>query len=180
MRLDPGFDYGFIISAPGYKPMGFNYPVTLGYVTHVNINLDPVVPPQELRDSTVTPKLRAGMELDHGFISDAITHRPIAHVEVRLKQSGAAATTNSRGYFQMMTPAQDLSKLRRAEDYPPSDTLTADATGYKTYILTGLWHDPRSWRTINIELTPGTGVVREDDTPVPLMPQESLRKRPAP
>ena len=180
VRLEPGFDYGFVISAPGYKPMSFHYPITSGSIAHLNINLDPVVLPRELRESTVNPKLRTGLELDHGYVSDALTHRPIAHVEVRLQQSGAAATTNSRGYFQMMAPAHDTSKLRRAEEYPPLDSLTASATGYKTYILTGLLHDPRSWRRFTIELTPGTGVVREDDTPVPLMPRESLRKRPAP
>ena len=120
------------------------------------------------------------MELDHGFVTDALTHRPIAHAQVSLQKSGAAATTNSRGYFQLMAPAQSTSHLRSAEEFPPSDTLTASAPGYKTYILTGFWHDSQSWRVINIELTPGTGVTHHDTTPAPLMPPGSLPKnRPA-
>ncbi len=170
LQLSPG-QYALEFSAPGYKPARMHYPVTLGVVVPLNVNLDPVVPPQELRKSTVDAELRKGMELDHGYVSDALTHLPIAGVEVKLKQSGVAATTNSRGYFKMMAPAQDTSKLSSAKDIPPSDTLTASAPGYKTYILTGVWHNPDNGMRINIELTPGTGTTHEDITPVPLMPR---------
>ena len=178
LKLSPG-EYVFEISASGYRPMRGHETVTLSSMPSLNVNLDPLVPPKELRDATVAAELRKGMELDHGFVTDALTHRPIAHVELSLQQSGAAATTNSRGYFQLMAPAQDTSQLRDANEFPPSDTLTASAPGYKTYILTGLWHDPESWRRINIELTPGTGTTHEDDTPRPLMPPSSLPKGPS-
>jgi len=179
LQLSPG-GYAFEISAPGYKPMRTHYPVTLGSVVPLNVNLDRVVPPEELRETTVDSELRKGMELDHGFVTDALTHRPIAHAQVRLQQSGAAATTNSRGCFQMMAPAQSTSHLRSAKEFPPLDTLIASAPGYKTYILTGLLHVPRSWTVTRIELTPGTGVTHHDTTPAPLMPPGSLPKnRPA-
>jgi len=177
LQLSPG-EYAFEISAPGYKLMRTHFGATSGSLASDSIHLDPVVPPEELRESTVDSELREGMELDHGFVTDALTHRPIAHVEVRLQLSGAAATTNSRGYFQLMAPAQSTSHLRSAEEFPTSDTLTASAPGYKTYILTGFWHDSQSWRVINIELTPGTGVTREDITPRALMPPASLKSLP--
>jgi hypothetical protein len=179
LRLSPG-EYVFEISASGYKSMRGHYAVTLGSMPTLNVHLDPLVPPEELREAAVAGELRKGMELDHGFVTDALTHRPIAHVEIRLQQSGAAAVTNSRGYFEMMAPAQDTSHLRDAEEFPPSDTLTASAPGYKAYILTGLWHDPQSWKRINIELTPGTGTTHEDTTPRALMPPGSLPKEPPP
>jgi hypothetical protein len=175
LQLSPG-QYAFEISAPGYKPMRTYYGATSGSVADLNIDLDPVVPPEELRKTTVDGELREGMELDHGFVTDALTHRPIAHVEVRLQQSGAAATTNSRGYFQLMAPAQDTSKLRSAEEFPPLDTLTTSAPGYKTNILTGILHVPQGWAVDNIKLTPGTGTTREDVTPVPLMRPGSMPK----
>ena len=164
LQLFPG-QYAFEFSAPGYKPMRLHYGVTLGLTVPLNVNLAPVVQPEELRKSTVAGELRAGMELDHGFVSDALTHLPIAEVEVKLKQSGVAATTNSRGYFKMLAPAQDTSKLRNPKKFPP-------------YILSGLWHNPHNWAVINIELTPGKGTTREDTTPVPLMPPASLRSLP--
>ena len=95
LQLSPG-QYGLEISAPGYKPARTYYSVPLASVVSLNVNLDPPVPPQELRESTVDAELREGMELDHGFATDALTHRPIAHAEVKLEQSGAVATTNSR------------------------------------------------------------------------------------
>lgn len=174
LQLSPG-QYALEFSAPGYKPMRGHYSAPLGSMTRLNVVLDPVVPPKELRNSTVDAELRKGMELDHGFVSDALTHLPIANVEVRLKQSGATATTNSRGYFKMMAPAQDLSKLTSPSEFPPPDTLTASAPGYKTYILTGVWHNPDSWARVKIQLTLGTGTTHEDATPVPLMPPATVR-----
>lgn len=180
LQLSPG-DYALEISAPGYKPMRIHYPVTLGSVVPMNVNLDPVVPPEELRESTVDAELRDGMELDHGFVTDALTHRPIVHAEVKLQLSGAATTTNTRGYFQLMAPAQSTSNLNSIEEFPPSDTLTASAPGYKTYLITGFWHDSQSWRRMNIQLTPGTGTTREDITPGALRPRSSLpENQPAP
>lgn len=182
LQLSPG-QYALEFSAPGYKPMRGHYSAPLGSMTRLNVVLDPVVPPKELRRSTVEAELRKGMELDHGFVSNALTHLPIADVQVRLKQSGLATTTNSRGYFKMLAPAQDTSKLRSPKEFPPSDRLTASAPGYKTYILTGLWHNPHNWAVINIELTPGTGTTHEDTTPAALTPRSlsSLPKqRPVP
>jgi hypothetical protein len=170
LRLSPG-EYAFEISASGYKPARTYDSVGLGPVFRSNVVLDPIVQPEELRETKVAGELRKGMELDHGFVSDALTHRPIAQAELKLQQSGATATANSRGYFQFLAPAQDTSKSRSAEEFPPSDTLTASAPGYKTYILTGLWHDPESWRVINIELRPGTGVMHEDAIPGALLPR---------
>jgi hypothetical protein len=178
LQLPPG-EYALEIAVPGYNPMRTYDSVASGSVVSDNINLDPVVPAEEFRDSAVNPELGEGMELDHGFVSDALTHRPIAHVELKLEQSGAAATTNSRGYFQMMAPAQDTSKLRSAEEYPPLDTLTALAPGYKTYVMTGILHVPKGWSRFRIDLTPGTGITREDETPVPLMPAGSQPKNQA-
>jgi len=175
LQLSPG-EYAFEISAPAYKSARTYNSVVLGLAFRANIVLDPMVQPEELRESTVAGKLRKGMELDHGFVADAVTHRPIAHVDVKLQLSGAAATTNSRGYFELMAPAQDTSRLRDAKEFPPADTLTASAPGYKTYIVSGLWHDPQSWRVINIELSPGTGVTNEDITPGALSPRSSASK----
>lgn len=172
LQLSPG-GYAFEISAPAYTSVRTYYSVVLGSVLRANIVLEPIVQPEELREATVAGELRKGMELDHGFVADATTHRPLAHVEVRLQQSGAAATTNSRGYFQLMAPAQDTSHLRDAKEFPASDTLTASASGYKTYIVTGLWHDPQSWRVIKIQLTPGTGITNEEVTPEALLPRSS-------
>jgi len=172
LQLPPG-EYAFEYSASGYKSMRGNDGVTSGAVVPLNVVLDPVLPPEELRKSTVDTLLRKGMELDHGFVSDALTHRPIAHAWVRLEQSGAAATTNSRGYFQLMAPAQDTSKLNSAQEFPPLDTQIVTAPGYKTYVLTGILHVPQSWTVDNIELTPGRGTTREDVTPVPLRPRGS-------
>lgn len=180
LQLSPG-RYAFEISAPGYKPARTHDSVTLGSVFRTNIVLEPIVQPEELRETTVAGELRAGMELVHGFVSDALTHRPIAHAEVKLQLSGAATTTNTRGYFQLMAPAQSTSNLNSIEEFPPSDTLTASAPGYKTYLITGFWHDSQSWRRMNIQLTPGTGTTREDITPGALRPRSSLpENQPAP
>jgi Stage II sporulation protein len=178
LQLSPG-EYVFEFSASGYKPMRGHYTVT-GSMSPLNVHLDPLVPPEALRETRVTGELRRGMELVHGFVTDGLTHRPIAGAQVKLQQSGAAATTNFRGYFQFMASAQPTSDLRSAKEFPPLDTLTVTAPGYETYTLTGVFHAPRSWRVVNIQLRPGTGVVYHDSTPVPLMPSESLPDLAAP
>src|SRR5215831_17875244 len=98
-------EYAFEISAHEYHPMRTHFGVAPGSVTRANINLDPVNPPQELREDIVASELRDGFELLHGYTGDAVTHRPVPGVHLRLKESGASATSDVRGYFQLYVVA---------------------------------------------------------------------------
>ena len=167
-------EYAFEISAPGYQPMRTHFGVASGSVTRANINLDPVSPPQELREDIVASELRDGLELVHGYIGDAVTHRPVAGVHLRLKESGASATSDARGYFQLYVGAVSTADASGPEDFPATDTLTATASGYKAYTLSGLLHVPGSDSVIRIAMTPGIGSSSQQTDHKPLMPPSSV------
>lgn len=178
-ELSPG-EYVFEISAPGYKSMRSHIGVVQDAVAPADINLDPISPPEELREDAVNSELRSGLELVQGYISDSVTHRPIAGVEIRLKQSGATAVTNAEGYFQLYADAISTADASSAEEFPELDTLTATAPGYKVHTLSGLLHVPESSKVIRIALIRGTGVSHADDTPRPLRPPGSVPDVPPP
>jgi hypothetical protein len=178
-QLSPG-EYVFEISAPGYQTTRTHFDVESGSVIRPNINLDPVSPPPELRENVVASELRDGLDLVHGYVVDKLTHSPMANVQVTLSQSGAGATTNARGYFQIYVGAVSTADLSRPEDFPALDTLTAAATGHKSYILSGLLHVPGSALVTRIEMTPGTGTTREQIDHPALMTPGSLPDVPPP
>ena len=177
-QLSPG-EYVFEISAPGYQPMRTHFDIA-GSTVHANINLDPLSPPQELRDDMVAPKLRDEFELVHGYIVDAITRRPLAGVQLHLQESGATATSDSRGYFLLYSGAASTVDASKPEDIPATDTLTAIASAYKVYTLTGLLHVPGSDSVIRIAMIPGFGSSREHMDHRPLLPSGALPDMPRP
>jgi hypothetical protein len=150
-------EYAFEISAPGYRPMRTHFGITMGSVVRANINLDPVNLPTELRDDVVASELRDGYELVHGYIVDGETHLPMAGVKLRRQESDATSVSDSRGYFQLYAGAISTENASRPEDFPEADTLTATASGYKTYTLTGLLHMSGSHTVLRIAMAPGLG-----------------------
>jgi len=160
--------------------MRTHFGVASGSVTRANINLDPVSPPQELREDIVASELRDGFELLHGYTGDAVTHRPVPGVHLRLKESGASATSDVRGYFQLYVVAVSTADASGPEDFPATDTLTATASGYKTYTLSGLLHVPGSDSVIRIALTPGIGSSSQHIDHKPFMPPSSVPDLPPP
>lgn len=142
-ELSPS-EYAFEISAPGYRPLRTHFGIAAGSVVHANINLDPVDLPTELRDDVVASELRDGYELVHGYVADGETHLPLAGVKLRLQESDTTSVTDSRGYFQIYAGAISTDNASKPEDFPATDSLTATASGYKTYTLTGVLHVPGS------------------------------------
>jgi len=172
-ELSPS-EYAFEISAPGYGPLRTHFGIAAGSVVHANINLDPVDLPTELRNDVVASELRDGYELVHGYVADGETHLPLAGVKLRLQESDATSVTDSRGYFQIYAGAISTDNASKPEDFPAADTLTAAASGYKTYTLTGVLHVPGSHTVLRISMARGTGATNEHIEHRPLLPANAV------
>jgi hypothetical protein len=178
-QLSPG-EYAFEISVPGYQQMRTHFAVAQGLVGRANINLDPTIPPHELRDDVVASELRDEFELVHGYVVDAITHHPIGGVQLRLQESGSMTTSNSRGYFQLYAVAASSADAVRPEDLPATDTLTATFAGYKTYVVDGLFHVPGNESVVRVEMVPGSGTSQVLSGHTPMMPSRAVPDVPPP
>jgi len=155
--------YLFDISAPAYRTMHSHFTVIDGAEIRVNIALDPIEPPSELRDELITQKLRRDFELVTGYVVDGNTHMPLSNVRIRFQQSDVSTTTDTAGYFEAYVEAVPTDKVSRPEDFPDLDSVSAVAIGYRSYTLKGVLHTPGAYSVMKIELAAGTGTIVDEE-----------------
>jgi hypothetical protein len=158
--LPPG-RYVMRVTSPGYDPMESTWD-TATSGDKLEIMLTRKTPPEELRPEVLDPQLREGYLLVHGYVVDADTGKPLSNVRVRLEKYGMDTITDDRGYF-----SQSLQMPTLPPDSPGfpgfEDDLSAELPGYKKIILENqLFAAPGMLLTL--ELQPGSGVERHDNT----------------
>lgn len=161
----PAGEYAFEISASGYQTLRTHYGLGPGTSFREMIALDPVSPPKELEQQTITSELQTDSEFVHGFVVDSTTYQPLLGVEIRFLPSGRTAVTNARGYFATHVPAVSTKDVSSPEAFPARSTLTASLKGYKIHVVSGLLHVPGSESGLQLEMTPGTGTETESSEP---------------
>jgi hypothetical protein len=157
LRTDlPSGRYLMRITSPGYEPMESTWDTASRM--KLGIELSRNAPPEELRPEVLNPQYREGYILVHGYVADADTGRPLSNVRVRLDRLGMDTSTNDRGYFRESLQMPPLPPGAGVED-----DLSAELPGYKKIILGNqLFSAPDL--LLKLELQPGSGVERRDNT----------------
>ncbi|MGH8497326.1 MAG: hypothetical protein ACRERV_00705 [Methylococcales bacterium] len=97
-------------------------------------------------------QLQPGYMRLFGHVVDVATGEPLAGVRVHAGDAGVDATTDAQGYFSLHVP------VSASPDQPDSEAdLTAEATGYQTYVLRNslIWEGGDTHFIIDME--PGRG-----------------------
>ncbi|HVQ39638.1 MAG TPA: SpoIID/LytB domain-containing protein [Pyrinomonadaceae bacterium] len=148
------------IHAVNHKSLRTHFQPDAQAVKTVTFWVDPITPPDELRAEVIAAKTRAGQALLHGHVFDVVSGLPIKGARIQLQRAGVKSRTDARGYFVMYAP---VSLTNPAEELPGSDNLIVSVSGFKTYrranvtLVEGTTH-------FIIDLSPGSGVTKQDDT----------------
>lgn len=122
----------FHIAAARYAPIDTQLSVESAGTLAVTVLLDPERLPDELRPEVVRARLRHGLTLLHGHVTDQSTGEALGGATVRSVRSSATVATDARGYFTLEIPASPAAE----GEIPDSDDLVIESRGYKTYTIT--------------------------------------------
>jgi hypothetical protein len=134
--------------------------------------IDPISPPEELRDEVVKARRQPGHVLLHGYVADATTGKPLAGVGVRVCEIRDAVTgeplagvsvgvravwaaTDQKGYFALHVPEQP----RKDHDWAPLVDVIFERNGYKPY-MSG--NDFLGEGVYRVSMEPGEGTTSQD------------------
>src|SRR5207248_3556278 len=141
----------------GYQQMRTEFYITTGR-HQATVNLDPVSEPPEVKNMDLL-KSHPDAQLIRGYVSDSVSHKPLAGVRVHLERSGAETATNERGYFEILEFTNSPERPIKPEDLPETDTLIATAPEYKTSVFSQVILVRGGDSTLQIEMERGAGTV---------------------
>jgi hypothetical protein len=159
------------IHAANHKSLLTHFEPDLQSVKNVTLWVDPLEPPDELRPEIIASKLRPGQALLHGHVVDSETGLPIKGALVRLQQAGVKSETDARGYFLLYGPVTPVNPI---DELPGSDNLIVNVKGFKTYHRANVTVAEGATHFI-IDMSPGAGVIKKDDTHKLKLSPEQLR-----
>lgn len=147
--------YLFEMCAPGYGSMRSYYPVTAA--SNLTFEMDPIVPPPELRPEVLDAQVRPGYAMTFGYVVDEATGKPLANVRVRWETSQTETKTNERGYYALFVPVPPADP----NALPPTDTLIAEVPGYRRFVYRRFPQWEGQWSGTNIQLDRGGGTTEK-------------------
>ena len=124
----------------------------------VTMWVEPKEIPNELREDVITSKLRKGYALIHGHVVNMTSGGPLAGARIYLEKSTVETRSDSKGYFLLYAQAPVVNQ---AEEVPTTDTLVAEAPGYKTYRLADILLAEGDTHYI-VDMEAGSGTVEQD------------------
>ena len=151
-------DHEIDVAESGHKALKTHLQIEPQSSLSVTIWVDPKEVPNELRDEIVAAKLRKGYALIHGHIVNMTNGSPLAGTRIHLERSAVGTESDSKGYFLLYAPAPAISE---GEEVPPTDTLVAEAPGYKTYRLSNILLAEGDTHYI-VDMEPGAGTAEQD------------------
>jgi peptidoglycan hydrolase-like amidase len=164
LSLEPG-RHTLLAISPNHKPMVGDVEVGEATGNILEFLLDPVEEPPELRPDYIASLQRDDAMLIQGFVVAEESRAPLTGVRVHSEPSGAATSTDERGFFQFYVPLQS-----QAEAAVPAKLIFAKA-GYRTqerqYVE--LW--ARGDWTYRVRLATGGGVQLVDERTTRRRPQ---------
>ncbi len=155
--------YLFEITAPGFKRLRMYLIIVPGKTQASKVMLSPETPPQELLPNVLNPKLRPGYTLVSGYVVDSITGKPLDNVQVLVRNAGAEARTNERGYYEVSVPSPPPVELEGVQ-LSGGDDLTFSLPGYKKYLARNLDFPDGQTAGLNLPMERGAGETEEDYT----------------
>lgn len=176
VHLSPG-QYQERVTAPGYKPMIYQFTVVPGENTLAN-GRDPRYPtgamlnrikqPEEIEEADKL--IRPGYTL---FTSYAVGEggQPVGDVHVRIygkSIEATDATTNARGFFAISVPTPPATTppvIADTENLPATADLIAEKPGYKTQVHMNIPLMGGGVNGVFLEMVRGSGTVKSDDAP---------------
>ncbi len=149
-------------TAPGYEIMKGHTGVGPGIVSRGQIMMHPEQMPKELQEEVTKDVLNRnpGTAMIHGYVVDSVTFKPIAGVHLHMERLGASATSDARGYYQLIFPFHPTPPelVGPENDNRETDTIVTSAAGYQTIEEEGV-ELAAGASTRTIELGRGTGKI---------------------
>jgi hypothetical protein len=178
VHLLPG-EYQEKVTAPGYKPMMYQFTVLPGESTVANGRdvryptggmLEPIKRPKEMEEANKL--IRPGYTVVAGYAVDD-HNQPVADVHIHLQGKSVEpvdTTTNYNGFYVMSVPSPPGTAMvpspRNPGDYlPGTANLTAEKSGYKTQVYTNIPLINGQPSGLFVEMQRGSGTVETDVPP---------------
>ena len=169
------------VSAQGYLPLRTDWVIDAGSTLPTTVMMEPERPPEELRKEVLERKCRPGFALVYGFVVDAATLSPLPNVRIVVREAGTEAgraTTNPRGYFEILVPVHPIAPVPAPAEAPYAlADLLAGAPGYKKYIVRNEVLVDGGGVGFNADMEPGRGRQERDVMPMPLGGPKKSRRR---
>jgi hypothetical protein len=156
------------VRATGYRPLRTRFELSPDATLSAVLWLDPSEPPVELGAEGLPALLRPGVALVHGHVVDVQTGRPVRGARVLLEHAGQEERTDERGYFLLESAVPEAG----APELPPTEDLTVERPGYRTYHRRGFFVTEGATHFI-VDLERGRGSVERG---VPDKMQRSLEE----
>ena len=177
----PARAYLVEVSAQGYLPLRTDWVIDAGSTLPTTVMMEPERPPEELRKEVLERKCRPGFALVYGFVVDAATLSPLPNVRIVVREAGTEAgraTTNPRGYFEILVPVHPIAPVPAPAEAPYAlADLLAGAPGYKKYIVRNEVLVDGGGVGFNADMEPGRGRQERDVMPMPLGGPKKSRRR---
>ena len=165
----PARAYLVEVSAQGYLPLRTDWVIDAGSTLPTTVMMEPERPPEELRKEVLERKCRPGFALVYGFVVDAATLSPLPNVRIVVREAGTEAgraTTNPRGYFEILVPVHPIAPVPAPAEAPYAlADLLAGAPGYKKYIVRNEVLVDGGGVGFNADMEPGRGRQERNERP---------------
>jgi len=157
------------VAAQGYLPQRTYEVIRAGSTLPITAMMSPEHPPEELRKEVLERKCRPGFALVYGFVVDAATLSPLPNVRIVVREAGTEAgraTTNPRGYFEILVPVHPIAPVLAPAEAPYAlADLLAGAPGYKKYIVRNEVLVDGGGVGFNADMEPGRGRQERNERP---------------
>jgi Putative Ig domain/Stage II sporulation protein len=99
-------------AAPGYQPLSAPLVMPTSGAYQIQVLLDPIELPRELRHEDIAARQREGATLIQGFIVDDDSGEPLRGVRVASTPSGVETVSDARGFYEIYVPVPgDLTEV---------------------------------------------------------------------
>lgn len=173
------------ITAEGYRKTRTHHASRGGRTSTLTIMMSPNQPPQELRQEVLSARLFPGHVLEHGFVVEEDTGKPLEGVRVRLKKAQLETYTDARGYYAISVPTVDVEDPLLEPSQ--TDDIIYELKGYTTYVVRNtMIAGEGGYSFDNVEMERGTGIREYDDAhpttrePSELSPPQEKESTPPP
>lgn len=146
--------YDLTVAVEGYRPMITKISVE-EVSTPVEILLDPVETPPEMKEEYINSLTRANVATVIGYLVDEQTGRPLAKAVVSLSNGTLRSKSNKRGFFVLQIPVEE--SYSKANE-PVLKDIRFAKSGYTTEERQYVQAFPGQAMVYRIRLHPGDGI----------------------
>ncbi|UJS17064.1 MAG: carboxypeptidase regulatory-like domain-containing protein [Candidatus Jettenia sp.] len=120
----------------------------------IEIFLDPVEPPQEMKPEFVKSLLSQNTAVIIGYVIDEDSGQPLPDVVVRSLDGDVIDLTNERGFFELLIPYSPSYKTQ-SEEFTSTMDIIFEKVGYSTVVRANVALIPNDAIIYKIRLLPG-------------------------